>query len=245
MRHVLLVGATDGIGLALAREYLARRWRVAVLGRDPEKLDRVVRQLRSEAPRADLSGVVCDVTDAERVEPAFEEALRALGQLDLMLYCAGIMATGRTAGERANAARAMLDVNATGAARFLELGAAYLAAAGRGHLAGLGSVAGDRGRRGNPGYGASKAALHTYLEGLRHRLHGSGVTVSTVKPGWVRTRMLGEDRPAAISPESAAAKIADGLERGREVFYVPAWWRAVGLALRWMPSFLFKRIGPA
>lgn len=247
MKHVLLVGATDGIGKALAREYLLRGWRVAIIGRDPAKLERVLDQLRSEAPFRELSGVVCNVAEPKHAERAFQEAVRTLGQLDLLVYCAGVMEGGEGSGTltRGMAARRMLAVNAAGAAHFLELGADYLQEAGKGQLAALGSVAGDRGRRGNPGYCASKAALHAYLEGLRHRLHGSGVTVSTVKAGWVKTRMLKEDKPGAIEPAVAAATIAARLERGREVFYVPAWWRAAGLALRWMPRFLFKRLGPA
>lgn len=245
MKHVLLVGATDGIGRALAREYLARSWRVAIVGRDPDKLERVVGELHRDAPDPDLAGVICDVTNADRVRPAFNETLRALGQLDLLVYCAGVMTGGATPEERGQAARTMLEVNAAGAIHFLELAADYFAEAGRGQLAALGSVAGDRGRKGNPAYGASKAALHAYLEGLRHRLHGTDVLVSTVKPGWVNTRMLETEQAGAVEPEAAARKIADGLQRGREVFYVPGWWRGVGLALRWMPRFLFKRFGPA
>lgn len=245
MKHVLLVGATDGIGKALAHEYLLRGWRVAIVGRDPDKLERVLDELRFEATFPELSGVVCNVVEPEHAERAFEEGVRRLGQLDLLVYCAGVMEGGEGSGTRGRAAHRMFAVNAAGAAHFLELGAEYLQEACKGQLAALGSVAGDRGRRGNPGYCASKAALHTYLEGLRHRLHGSGVTVSTVKAGWVKTRMLKEDKRGAIAPAVAAATIAARLERGREVFYVPGWWRAVSLTLRWMPRFLFKRLGPA
>jgi short-subunit dehydrogenase len=142
----------------------------------------------------------------------------------------------------------MLDVNVVGAIRLLEHAAAYMTAAGRGRLAAVGSVAGDRGRKGNPAYGASKAALDTYLEGLRHRLQGTGVGVSTVKPGYVRTRMLpvaARTFPPAISAEDAARRIVRGLDRGRDVFYVPAWWALVSRLLRLTPRFLYKRIAPA
>lgn len=246
MKHVLIVGATDGIGLALVRHYLASRWRVGMMGRDPDKLSRVGDQLRRSWTDVELAPVECDVANAERIAPAFEEALRSLGQLDLLIYCAGIMESGRSGIERAEAARRMFAVNTLGAVHFLELGADYMVAAGRGQLAAVGSVAGDRGRRGNPGYCSSKAGLHSYLEGLRHRLHGTGVAVATVKPGFVRTRMLdGADPHGTIEPAAAARKIARGLERGRDVFYVPGWWRAVALGLRAMPGALFKRIGPA
>lgn len=245
MRHVLLVGATDGIGLALAREYLRHRWRVGIIGRDADKLERVRSGLRSDFADPSLACVACDVTDVDRVESAFEEGLRALGQLDLLVYCAGIMRSADNPDGRGRTARQMFSVNAAAAAHFLELGAGYLREVGAGQLAALGSVAGDRGRKGNPAYGASKAGLHAYLEGLRHRMHGTGVTVSTVKPGWVRTRMLARDFRIAIEPEDAAQRIHDGLQRRREVLYVPWWWRFVGFTLRWSPRFLMHRFGPA
>jgi short-subunit dehydrogenase len=141
----------------------------------------------------------------------------------------------------------MMEVNATGAIRLIEHAADYMVAAGRGRLAGVGSIAGDRGRRGNPAYAASKAALDVYLEGLRHRLQGSGVGVSTVKPGFVRTRMLPPTAPSfppSITASDAARRIASGLLRGRDVFYVPAWWALVSWAMRLTPRFLFKRIAP-
>lgn len=244
MKRVLLVGSTDGIGRALAEEYLARSWRVCIMGRSPQKLQHVVDELRAGRDRSAVSGVVCDVTVPDRVGPAFEQALRELGQLDLLFYCAGVMEGGRSAEERGRRAREMFEVNAAAAVHFLELGAEYMLEAGRGRLGAIGSVAGDRVRKGNPAYGASKAGLHGYLDGLRHRLHGTGLTVSTVKPGWVKTGMLTENKSLAVAPEVAARKIAHGLERRREVFYVPSWWQLVGLALSWTPRFLFKRVGP-
>lgn len=244
MKGVLLVGATDGIGLALARRYLADGWRVGLVGRSREKLSRVRDRLKRQHPNGWLSPVHCDVTDASRARPAFEEALEGMGHLHLMVYCAGVMSNGFSPDERHAATSEMLDVNLAGAVHFLELGADYFVAAGRGQLAALGSVAGDRGRKGNSGYGASKAGLHAYLEGLRHRLQGTGVRVSTVKPGWVATRMLEDVPRSAVEPDAAAAKIRRGLSRGREVFYVPAWWRLVSVALRLTPRWLYKRIAP-
>ena len=242
-----LAGATSGIGLALAEEYARRGWRVALLGRDPERLAAAVASARTVSPGETVVGVLWDATDPRRSGPAFDEAARALGQIDLLVYVAGLLLGGGPPDYRGDAAARMLEVNALGAMRLLEHAADYMVVAGRGRVAAIGSIAGDRGRRGNPAYGASKAALDTYLEGMRHRLHGTGVGVSTVKPGYVRTRMLPEDTrrfPPAISAEDAARRIADGLDRGRDVFYVPRWWVLVSWGLRATPRFLFKRIAP-
>lgn len=247
VRHVVVAGATDGIGRALAIEYARRGWRVALLGRDPARLEAAVAEARGASPGELVTGVAWDATDAARAAPALEEAARALGQIDLLLYVAGAMHAGATAAERADGAARMIDVNLTGAVRLLEHAADYMVAAGRGRIVGVGSIAGDRVRKGNPAYGASKAGLHAYLEGLRHRLHGTGVAVSTIKPGWVRTRMLPEGGPRfppAVTAEAAARLVARGLERGREVFSVPRWWGLVSLGLRATPRFLYKRIAP-
>lgn len=240
MRHVVLVGATDGIGLALAREYLGRSWRVAIVGRSLDKVQAAVDALADQHPGGTVLGGVLDVTDREAVVPALDGILAALGQMDLLIYCAGVL-------EDTSRAHRMFAVNTLGAIDVLEWAADYFVAAGRGHLAAIGSVAGDRGRRGNPAYGASKAALHEYLEGLRGRLHPHGIAVTTVKPGWVRTRMLGDvpGFPPSIAASRAAELIRRGLDARRDVFYVPAWWGLISLTLRLLPRPLFKRIAPA
>lgn len=247
MKHVVLVGATDGIGRALASEYLRRGWRVGVVGRDEEKLDRVLGELRERHAGGRMVGVTCDVATAEDCGAAFDDALLALGQMDLLVYCAGAMLPEDSPAARAEAARVDMAVNVVGAVQWIERAADYFVSLGRGRVAAIGSVAGDRGRKGFPVYGASKAALHQYMEGVRHRLHGSGVGVSTIKPGWVATRMLDPaltDHRLTIGVERAARLVANGLDRGRESFFVPRRWGLVSLVLRSMPRFIYKRMAP-
>lgn len=246
MQHVILVGATDGVGLALARLYLGRQWSVALLGRDPEKLSRVQSGLSASYPDANLFTHPCDVTEADAVSPAFDAAVADLGHVDLVIYCAGAIEAAESPTNHFPSDRIVADVNFVGAMHLLGVAANYFRAAGRGHLAAIGSIAGERGRKAHPAYCASKAALHTYMEGLRNRLHAHGVRVSTIKPGFIKTRMLPDhNAPGAIEPAAAAATIARGLDRGREVFFVPRWWAIVALAVRWCPRFIFKRFGPA
>ncbi len=238
----MIVGATDGIGLALARRYVDEEWRVAVLGPDPGRVSAATEDLRSRAPGATVAGGVLDVQAAERIVPAMEEALAALGQMDLLIYSAGVL----HGDESPAAVRRMVEVNLLGAIEVLSWGADYFAAAGTGHLAAIGSVAGDRGRAARPVYAASKAGLHVYLEGLRNRLHPLGVRVTTIKPGWVRTKMLGAGArfPGAVEPDRAAEIIVRNLHRRRDVFYVPRWWGGVSRALRVLPGALYKRVAP-
>ncbi len=262
MRHVVLVGATDGIGRALAAAYLERSWRVAVVGRSPAKVEMTVADLAGAYPGSTVVGGVLDVTHHDAVVPAMEATLAELGQMDLLIYCAGTMggADGAAPPPRSDAMGSgtedsvardpapsvLLAVNFLGAVDVLEWGARYFTQAHAGRLAAIGSVAGDRGRKGSPVYAAAKAALHQYLEALRHRLHPARVGVSTIKPGWVRTRMLGRVPrfPPAITAERAARLIARRLERGRDAFYVPWWWGVISALLRILPRPLYKRIAP-
>ena len=247
MPSVLIVGATGGIGLALAREYASRGWNVGLLGRDAARLDAVAAELRAQFPAVGVSAERADVADATAVPPAFHALVAGLGSVDLLLYAAGVMSQDHPAGPRDFAAEhEMFAVNTVGAVHVIGLAAEHMIRAGRGHIAAIGSIAGERGRKANPAYGASKAALHTYLEGMRNRLFPHGITVSTIKPGFVNTRMLGGKRyPGAIEPADAARRIANALDRRSESFFVPGWWAMVALAVRSCPRVLFKRVGPA
>lgn len=246
MKRVVLVGATEGLGRALAAEYASRGCWVTILGRSKEKLDALVADLSARFPAATVRGVVCDLLDEARIEPAFREAIEATGHCDLFLYNAGVMHGGDAVTCVPDRDAEMMTVNAVAAVRMLGHAANYFRAARRGQIAAISSIAGDRGRKGNPAYNASKAALTTFLEGLRNRLFPFGVTVSTVKPGFVGTRMLAgrKNLPWVVPPDVAARTIADRLEKRHEVFYVTRRWGLFGLALHHVPRFVFKRVGP-
>ncbi|MCK6681083.1 MAG: SDR family NAD(P)-dependent oxidoreductase [Thermoanaerobaculia bacterium] len=246
MKRVILAGATDGIGKALAELHASKGYWVAILGRDPAKLDALLGGLSSRFPAATLRGVVCDFRDNSRLGPAFDEAVRAIGHCDQFVYVAGIMhATDGVTSVPEDDAE-MFQVNTVAAVQLLGIAGNYFRLAGKGQLVGISSIAGDRGRKLNPAYCASKAGLTTYLEGLRNRLHPFGVQVVTVKPGFVLTKMIAGRSGVfwAASPEEAAATIDRRVDKGHEVFYVYRRWGILGLMLRHIPRFVFKRVGP-
>ena len=113
-----------------------------------------------------------------------------------------------------------------------------------GALVGISSIYGNRGRKGNPAYGASKAAMDNWLEALRNRLAGEGVRVCTVKPGYLATRMNAgrEGMFWVASPEQAAAAVLQAARTGTNVRYVLRRWRVVGTLLYFIPSFVFRRL---
>jgi len=141
--------------------------------------------------------------------------------------------------------RKMIEVNLLGAMAWLNPAAERFARLERGTIVGIGSVAGDRGRAGNPGYCTSKAAFHAYLEALRNRVAQLGVRVVTIKPGFVDTAMTRgkEGLFWLISADQAAEIILAKARRGVVVAYVPARWRLVMTIIRSIPSFIFSRLG--
>jgi NAD(P)-dependent dehydrogenase (short-subunit alcohol dehydrogenase family) len=166
-----------------------------------------------------------------------------MGGIDAVVYAAGVMPD--VASDEFDTAKdqQVIEINVLGAVAWLNCAARHFAPLGRGVICGIGSVAGDRGRRGAPVYGASKAALHTYLESLRNRLAVRGVRVVTVKPGPVRTPMLGDKRmPLTVNADVAAAAIARSLSGGPEVVYVHWLWRWIMLAIRSVPSLIFRKL---
>jgi short-subunit dehydrogenase len=139
----------------------------------------------------------------------------------------------------------MIEVNLIGAMAWLSPVAEMFQNAKAGQIVGISSVAGDRGRIGNPGYNTSKAGLTTYLEALRNRLTRHGVNVLTVKPGFVKTEMLKAAQggtPFAITPERAAEDIYKAMRRRKQVIYTAPIWRWIMLIIQHVPSVIFRRM---
>ncbi|NOT29889.1 MAG: SDR family NAD(P)-dependent oxidoreductase, partial [Planctomycetes bacterium] len=162
----------------------------------------------------------------------------------LLVYAAGVMPKVAPAEFDTEKDREILAVNTLGAIAWCNPAAEHFQAKRAGTIVGIGSIAGERGRRGNPVYGASKAALAHYLEALRNRLSDHGVRVCTIKPGFVATPMtagLGP-LPGIVSAADAAHTIVSYAARGSGVRYVPFKWLLVSLVIRYIPSFLFRRL---
>jgi NAD(P)-dependent dehydrogenase (short-subunit alcohol dehydrogenase family) len=244
-RHALVIGASSGIGEALARRLAAGGARVALVARRGDELERIAGEIDAEAGQRRAIFAAHDVRDAAAVPALFQELARELGGLDLVVYAAGVLHP--VAFDEYEPAKGldMLAVNLGGAMAWLDPAAARFSRLGGGTIVGIGSVAGDRGRTGNPAYGASKAGLHSYLEALRNRVARDGVAVLTVKPGFVDTAMTrGLDGLFwLISADRAAEIILDRARRGGSAtIYVPARWRAVMLIIRAIPSVVFRRL---
>lgn len=240
-KTAIVVGASSGIGEHLVRQLAREGVTVAALARRASELDRVVKEAGADGAR--IRPYAHDVTDYASVPGTFDRIRADLGDVDLVIYNAGVMPTVAEGEYNFDKDHAMIAVNLLGAMAWLNPVAAYMEARRAGTIVGISSVAGDRGRRGNPGYHTSKAGLTTYLEALRNRLARYGVTVVTVKPGPVATPMtkdLGK-LPLLIQPEAAAAGILAHARAGSVEGYVPAAWWPIMTVIQAVPSFVFRR----
>jgi decaprenylphospho-beta-D-erythro-pentofuranosid-2-ulose 2-reductase len=233
----LVVGASSGIGEQLVRQLAASGVRVAALARREAELARI-----AAGSDGKVLTYVHDVRDYDAAPGLFDRIAADLGGIDLVIYNAGVMPSVEEHEVDFDKERQMVEVNLLGAMRWLGLAGAHMEARGKGTLCGISSVAGDRGRRGNPGYHTSKAALTTYLESLRNRLSRYGVNVVTIKPGPVETDMTrGMKLPLMITPDACARDALAYLQTGTGEAYVPFAWSPIMLVIRNVPSLLFRR----
>lgn len=240
--RVLILGANSDIGLALAHVFAGREKADLVLAsRDAESLGRKARDLEIRH-QVRVEALAFDALDTAS-HPAFYAALDP--RPDVVAAAFGAPPERPGGPEGLDQIRIILDTNLLGTVSILEEAARDMAARGRGSIIGISSVAGLRGRRKNAVYGASKAGMRAYLEGLGHRLHPCGVRVLVALPGFVRTRMTeGMDLPALLTatPGEAAEDIYWAWKRGRSVVYVRWYWRWIMYAVRSLPDCIFNRL---
>jgi short-subunit dehydrogenase len=246
-KGAIVIGASSGIGAALARLLAREGYSVALVGRRAEALEALCAELNAGAGPGPVRArpYVHDVTRYADVPAAFQTILRDLGRVNVVVYSAGVLMPVAQSEFNFEKDRAALETNLLGAVAWLNQAAMFFERMGSGHLVGISSIAGERGRVGNPAYNASKAGLNTYLEALRNRLTRKGVHVLTVKPGFVDTPMLRQAGVKAfwvVSPETVAEQTWRAIQRRRQGFFVAGQWQLVALALHHIPSVIFRRM---
>jgi decaprenylphospho-beta-D-erythro-pentofuranosid-2-ulose 2-reductase len=243
-KTAIVVGASSGIGADIARQLSKQGCRVALVSRRETELKQLAAEIEQFTGRDMTRVYVHDVTCYEAVPALFQQICRDLGGLDVIFYTAGVMPRIYSNEYDFEKDRLTVAVNLLGAIAWLNEAAQRFAAANSGTIVGISSPSADRGRRGFPVYGATKAALDNYLESLRNRLAAHRVKVVTIKPGPVDTPMTkGMDKlPMLISSEAAAKQIVRAAAAGKQLAYIPWQWRPIMFIIRNIPSFLFKKL---
>lgn len=240
---VVFLGATRGMGRALARLHAERGDSLFLLGRDEVELGRSAADLQARG-RGPVGYASCDLAQTGGFAAALDAADAALGGFDTVVVTAGLFATQDQLEADVELVEQLLVVDFANTVVFCEHARKRLLARGGGTLCVFSSVAGERGRKPVVIYGAAKAGLSRYLEGLDHKFRAQGLRTVCVKPGFVRTGMTAglPAPPFAGEPEGVARAVLAAMDRGTPEVYVPGIWAHVMRVIRWLPRFVMRKI---
>ena len=244
-KRIVIIGATSAIA-----EHCARLWikddrvELTLVGRNPEKTERVAADLRVRSPHS-----VIRVLEVDFIAPIairqLVDGIVAEGPVNTVLIAHGSLPDQAVCQQDLTACHEALTVNGISPVLFAEAFAGHMQIAKLGTLAIIGSVAGDRGRKSNYVYGAAKGLVTRYAQGLQHRLAGTGVKVVLIKPGPTDTPMtahLKQQGSRLASVENVAQLIVKAIKQGKPVVYAPAKWAVIMMVIRHLPRFIFNKL---
>jgi decaprenylphospho-beta-D-erythro-pentofuranosid-2-ulose 2-reductase len=241
---ILVLGGTSAIALAYCRRRAPKEAAFVLVARRGERLATIASDLKVRGAR-DVVPIVSDLSDMVSCEARFQAfCATPLGAPDQVLLAYGMLGEQAEAEQDADATRRIIDVNFTSATLWLQMAAKHLPRDKPRSIVVIGSVAGDRGRKSNYVYGAAKAGLAAFTEGLAHRLYGTPLYILLVKPGFVDTPMtahLERSGPLWAKPEDIAARIEAALSQKRVVAYTPRFWWPIMTIIRLLPRPIFFR----
>jgi decaprenylphospho-beta-D-erythro-pentofuranosid-2-ulose 2-reductase len=244
-KKIVIVGATSAIATHAARIWAQRgHAEFVLLGRDSSRLNRVAEDLKARGTQNSAQTLVINFTDPEGIQRIVKQVVSE-GAADIVLIAHGSLGDQQRAQHDLVYAQDELMVNGVSAVLFAEAFAAAFESIGRGTLAVIGSVAGDRGRKSNYVYGAAKGLVTRYMQGLQHRFAGSAIKVVLIKPGPTETPMtaalVANGLKAAPVDEVAQSMVA-AIDRGAPEAYVPGKWWVIMMIIRHLPRFVFNKM---
>jgi len=245
MKNIVIVGATSSIAEHCARIWLeAAPANLTMIGRNAERTEKIAADLQVRSPESVIRTIQTDFLTPDAIKQTADD-IAATGAIDIALIAQGSLTDQLDCQSDLNACKESLEVNGISPVLFAEAFAGHLANAGRGTLALIGSVAGDRGRKSNYVYGAAKGMVTRYAQGLQHRFAGSAVKVVLIKPGPTDTPMTAhlKAQGTKLTPvEDVAQGIVNAINRGQAVVYVPGKWRLIMWVIRHLPKGIFNKL---
>lgn len=243
MQNILIIGATSAIAQAVARQYAQKRHNLFITGRSQDKLEQIAADLKVRGA-SDIHTEAFDASELSSHQSLVERVIEQFQRIDVVLIAHGTLPDQERCQQDLDYALQEFNLNGTSIISLCSLLANQLEQQKSGSLAVISSVAGDRGRQSNYLYGTAKAAVSTFLQGLRNRLSKSGVQVLTIKPGFVDTPMTAEfDKgPLWATPELVANDIIKAINKGRNTLYTPWFWLGIMTIIKAVPEFIFKKL---
>ncbi|MBQ9259795.1 MAG: SDR family oxidoreductase [Neisseriaceae bacterium] len=243
MKNILVIGATSAIASACIRLWADKNVAFFLSGRNSDKLNAIADDCRVRG--AETHTFCIDIADIHQHEAMFDDISNKFNNIDIVLIAHGTLPEQSQCEKDIALTLQELNTNAVSTIALLTRLANIMEQQGKGSIAVITSVAGDRGRPTNYVYGSAKAAVAIFCEGLRARLFKSGVFLTDIRPGFVDTPMtqgLPLPQKLVASPDSVAKQIVKGIERHSNVLYVPKFWALIMLIIRSIPHFIFKRL---
>lgn len=248
-KNCWIIGASQGIGEAVAQKYFTSGYNLMISARDVKKLEEIAANLAPKAPQQKIQVSIVDVCDVTSLQNSLTEFSQKIGDLDLVIFCSAVYNPTSAINFDLAAAQNTIDVNLKGAINLLHVVLPKMDQQKSGHIAMVASVAGYRGLPQSFAYGASKAGLINLCEGIYHELKRKNIALSVINPGFVKTRLTNKNKfsmPFIITPDQAAEEIFLGLEAKKFEIHFPKKFTYFLKLLRIIPSgiffFLTKRI---
>ena len=243
MKKIVIIGATSAVATETARCFALQGADLFLAGRNQEKLERLAQDLRVRGASSVHTGLF-NARDLASHDQLLEHAFHKLGEIDAALIAHGDLPDQKECARAWAETERAFATNLLSPLACLTWLANYFETRGKGNITVISSVAGDRGRQSNYIYGAAKGGLSIFLQGLRNRLAPQGVSVTTIKPGFIDTPMTAhiQKGPLFASPEMVGKRIHQAMIKGESVVYTPFFWRFIMLIIQHIPEFIFKRM---
>jgi len=243
MKKIVIIGATSAVATETARCFALQGADLFIAGRTQEKLERLANDLRVRGAGS-VHTSLFNARDLASHVQLLEHAFHKLGEIDGALIAHGDLPNQKECEHTWSDTESAIATNFLSPVACLTWLANYFETKGRGNITVISSVAGDRGRQSNYIYGAAKGGLSTFLQGLRNRLAPKGVSVTTIKPGFIDTPMTASLKkgPLFVSPEVVGKRIHKAMIKGESVVYTPFFWRPIMGIIQHIPEPIFKRM---
>lgn len=244
-KKIVIIGATSAIAEHCARLWLVKEAAdIVLVGRERPRIERVATDLKVRSPQSAITVMESGFLEPDAILKTVTDIV-ASGPVDIALIAHGSLPEQAECQANLETCRAALDVNGVSPVLFAEAFAQAMEKAGRGTIAVIGSVAGDRGRRSNYVYGAAKGLVTRYVQGLQHRFAGKAVKAVLIKPGPTDTPLTAHLKfnGAKLAPvDDVARQIVDGIAAGKPVIYAPGKWWLIMMIIRHLPAFIFNKM---
>jgi decaprenylphospho-beta-D-erythro-pentofuranosid-2-ulose 2-reductase len=241
--RVVIVGAGSALAHEAAKLFARDGADLFLVGRSADKLTIVADDLKVRGAK-NVETFVLDLNEIDRHEELLQQVISSFGGIDTLLIAHGTLGDQKQSQLSIAETLQELNTNAISVISLLTISANYFEQQKRGCIAVISSVAGDRGRPSNYVYGTAKAAVSTFLQGLRGRLAKSGVAVVTIKPGSVATPMTAHMKQGLLfaQPEAVGAGIYEAIKKRKDVVYLPGYWKIIMFVIKSIPESIFKRL---